>query len=257
MSIQEIFDPSSWLSPTGGPRYIQLGRRIEKAIESGQLAPGTPLPPEREIASMTSLSRVTVRKAVQPLVEEGLIVQRRGSGSIVAPQLTKVEQSLSRLTSFTEDMARRGKSVTATWLERGIFLPSPEETMTLGLTARESVSRLSRLRMADGTPLAIERASLSTRMLPNPLSVESSLYETLDESGYKPVRAVQRISATNLNALDAGLLEVEEGVAGLQITRVSYLESGQVVELTHSIYRGDAYDFVAELQIPSNTRDKK
>lgn len=257
MSIQEVFDPSKWLSSTRGPRYIQLHRRIEKAIESGQLPPGTPLPPEREIASMTTLSRVTVRKAVQPLVEEGLILQRRGSGSIVAPQLTKVEQSLSRLTSFTEDMARRGKNVTATWLERSIFLPSPEETMTLGLTARESVSRLSRLRMADGTPLAIERASLSTRMLPNPLAVESSLYETLDESGFKPVRAVQRISATNLNAVDAGLLKVEEGIAGLKITRVSYLESGQVVELTHSIYRGDAYDFVAELQLPSNTRDNK
>ena len=126
MSIQEVFDPSKWLSFTRGPRYIQLRRRIEKAIESGQLPPGTPLPPEREIASMTTLSRVTVRKAVQPLVEEGLILQRRGSGSIVAPQLTKVEQSLSRLTSFTEDMARRGKNVTATWLERSIFLPSPE-----------------------------------------------------------------------------------------------------------------------------------
>lgn len=257
MSIQEVFDPSKWLSSTRGPRYIQLRRRIEKAIGSGQLPPGTPLPPEREIALMTTLSRVTVRKAVQPLVEEGLILQRRGSGSIVAPQLTKVEQSLSRLTSFTEDMARRGKNVTATWLERSIFLPSPEETMTLGLTARESVSRLSRLRMADGTPLAIERASLSTRMLPNPLAVVSSLYETLDESGFKPVRAVQRISATNLNAVDAGLLEVEEGIAGLKITRVSYLESGQVVELTHSIYRGDAYDFVAELQLPSNTRDNQ
>lgn len=257
MSIEQVFDPSSWLSPSGGPRYVQLRRRIETAINTGQLAPGTPLPPEREIAAMTTLSRVTVRKAVQPLVAEGLIVQRRGSGSIVATQMTKVEQSLSRLTSFTEDMARRGKSVTATWLERGIFLPSSEETMTLGLTASESVSRLSRLRMADGTPLAIERASLSTRMLPNPLVVEASLYEALDRLGCKPVRAVQRISATNLNATDAKLLEIEEGIAGLQITRVSYLATGQVVELTHSIYRGDAYDFVAELQITSNTRGEK
>lgn len=257
MSIEEVFDPSSWLSPTGGPRYVQLRRRIEQGIENGQLPAGTPLPPEREIASMTTLSRVTVRKAVQPLVEEGLIVQRRGSGSIIAPQLTKVEQSLSRLTSFTEDMARRGKNVTATWLERGIFLPSPEETMTLGLTASESVSRLSRLRLADGMPLAIERASLSTKMLPNPQAVEASLYAALEELGHKPARAVQRISATNLNALDARLLDVEEGAAGLQITRVSYLGTGQVAELTHSIYRGDAYDFVAELQLPSNDRDKK
>lgn len=257
MTLKDILAPSNWLNPNGGPRYIQLQCRLESAIESGQLLPGTPLPPEREIALMTTLSRVTVRKAVQPLVEKGMIVQKRGSGSIIAPQLTKVQQSLSRLTSFTEDMARRGKEVTASWLERGVFVPSPEETMTLGLTARESVSRLSRLRLADGAPLAIERASLSTRILPNPLAVESSLYETLTQLGCKPFRAIQRISATNIKARDAELLGVEEGIAGLQITRISYMESGQVLELTHSIYRGDAYDFVAELQLPAEAQDEK
>ncbi len=252
MNINEIFDPSAWLSPNGGPRYIQLHRRIEKAIVGGQLPSGTPLPPEREIATMTGLSRVTVRKAVRPLVDDGLIVQRRGSGTIVAQPVKKVEQSLSRLTSFTEDMGRRGMTVTSIWLARGIFLPSPEEIMTLGLGATESVARLSRLRSADGTPLAIERASLSTEMLSNPFDVENSLYELLDKLDRKPVRAVQRISATNLDADDADLLEVEEGIAGLQITRISYQESGQAVELTKSIYRGDAYDFVAELQLPRN-----
>ena len=252
MGIEEILNPDTWLTTTGGPRYVQLRRRLETAIADGRLPAGTPLPPEREIANMTTLSRVTVRKAVQPLVTEGLIVQRRGSGSVVASLVTKVEQSLSRLTSFTEDMARRGMTVDATWLERGIFLPSPEEVMTLGLTSTESVSRLARLRLADGIPLAIERASLSCKLLPNPLLVETSLYEALDELGSRPVRAVQRISAANLNEADAALLKVEEGVAGLKITRVSYLESGQVVEMTQSIYRGDAYDFVAELQLPGS-----
>ena len=199
---------------------------------------------------MTGLSRVTVRKAVRPLVDGGLIVQRRGSGTIVAQPVTKVEQSLSRLTSFTEDMARRGMNTTSTWLARGIFMPAPEEIMTLGLSAAHSVSRLARLRFADDTPLAIERASLSTKILANPFDVETSLYQTLGELGSRPVRAVQRISAANLGEEDAGLLEVEAGAAGLQITRVSYLEAGQAVELTKSVYRGDAYDFVAELQLP-------
>jgi len=249
MNAHEILEPSSWLSPSGGPRYIQLRRRLENAINSGQLPPGTPLPPEREIASITTLSRVTVRNAVQPLVEEGLIVQRRGSGTIVANKAVKVEQSLSLLTSFSEEMARRGMEVSSTWLERGIFLPSPEEIMTLGLKATDRVSRLSRLRFADKTPLAIERSSLCVKLLPSPLVVENSLYEVLGEIGNKPVRAVQRIRATNLKAPDAKLLQVEEGAAALQIMRVSYLASGQTVELTHSIYRGDAYDFVAELQL--------
>lgn len=251
MIVADFLAPAGWLSATGGPRYIQLQRRLETVIREGKLQPGTPLPPEREIAQLTGLSRVTVRKAVRPLVDGGLIVQRRGSGSIVALPVPKVEQSLSRLTSFTQDMARRGMEVTSTWLGRGVFMPSPEEIMTLGLGAEDAVSRLERLRWADGLPLAIERASLSAGMLPDPLIVDASLYEVLGRLGRKPVRAVQRISATNLGKQDADLLDVEAGVAGLQITRVSYLESGQVIEFTKSIYRGDAYDFVAELQLPT------
>ncbi|MGR3290453.1 MAG: GntR family transcriptional regulator [Paracoccaceae bacterium] len=250
MNFDEFFAPAGWLSPTGGRWYSQLKRRIENAIASGDLSSGSPLPPEREIATLTGLSRVTVRKAMRPLVDDGLIVQLRGSGSTVARPVRKVEQSLSRLTSFTEDMGRRGLDVNSKWLARGIFLPSPEEIMTLALSTTTSVSRLSRLRSADGTPLAIERASLSTEMLPDPFLVEASLYAALDNMNRKPVRAMQRISATNLGAEDAGLLEVEEGIAGLQITRISYLGTGQVVEFTKSIYRGDAYDFVAELRIP-------
>ncbi|MBM1218610.1 GntR family transcriptional regulator [Ponticoccus sp. SC2-23] len=249
MNFNEIFAPELWLSEAGGPRYIQLKRHLQSAIESQQLPPGTPLPPEREVARMTGLSRVTIRKAVAPLVEIGLIEQKQGSGTAVAAPITRVEQSLSRLTSFTEDMARRGMKVTSTFLSRGIFLPSPEEIMTLGLSARDSVARLERLRLANGTPVAIERASLPTDVLPNPLEVEESLYELLKKTGNKPVRAVQHIIATNLLAPDAALLDVDEGIAALQISRVSYLPSGKIAEFTRSLYRGDAYDFVAELQI--------
>ena len=243
-----VFEPSTWLSATGGPRYVQLKHRIEKAIETGELPPASPLPPEREIATMTGLSRVTVRKAIVPLVEIGLIIQRRGSGSFVATSVGRVEQSLSRLTSFTEDMARRQMSFTSIWLERGLFVPSPKEVLALGLGLNDSVSRIARLRSVDGTPLAIERAALSPEILPNPLLVESSLYETLEKIGNRPMRATQRISAENLGAKDAELLKVKEGAAGLHIERTSYLASGRVAEFTQSIYRGDKYDFVAELQ---------
>ena len=89
-------------------------------------------------------------------------------------------------------------------------------------------------------------------MLPDPDLVETSLYAALDFYGYRPVRALQRISATNLKAEDAELLNLEAGDAGLRIERISYLESGRVVEFTRSLYRGDAYDFVAELTIAKN-----
>lgn len=231
------------------PLYLRLKRGIEQAIEAGALKPGDALPSERDIAEHTSVSRVTVRKAVQDLVRGGVLVQRRGSGTFVAEPGERVEQSLSRLTSFTDDMARRGMTVRSQWLERGVFPASPDEMMVLGLAADEMIARVSRIRIANEVPLAIERASISASILPDPTIIETSLYETLDGIGAKPVRAVQRISAVNLSGPDAKLLDVPEGSACLRIERISYLPSGRVVEFTRSVYRGGAYDFVAELRI--------
>jgi GntR family transcriptional regulator len=247
--VTALFSPEAFADDRG-PLYLQLTRRIAEAIAAGRLAPGDGLPPEREMAALTGLSRVTVRKAVQALVQTGQLVQRRGSGTFVAPRVERVEQALSLLTSFSEDMERRGKSVRSVWLARAVHAPSPEEMMALGLTAHDRVARLERVRLADEVPLAIERASLSTAILPDPTAVGASLYAVLAERGLRPVRAVQRISAANLGVRDAELLEVPPGAAGLRIERISYLRSGRVVEFTRSLYRGDAYDFAAELQIP-------
>lgn len=233
----------------GGPLYLGLRRRIETAIRDGLLQPGDALPSERELAVMADVSRVTVRKAVQHLVMDGLLVQRHGSGTFVAPAVPRVEQPLSALTSFTEDMQRRGMSVESRWLDRGLYAPSPEETMILGLSASDRVARVNRLRLADGTPFAIERAALSSATLPDPSEVGASLYEALEKNGMRPVRAIQRISAALLEDGDAQLLGVAAGAASLDITRISYLTSGRVVEFTRSRYRADAYDFVAELRL--------
>jgi len=249
MTVAEFLHPRLWLGMTSGPRYVQLRKRIEQGIEQGLLEPSAPLPPEREIALLTGLSRVTVRKAIQELVDKGTIVQRQGSGSFVTDPALRVEQSLSRLTSFTEDMARRGLSSTSVWLEKGVFMPSPEEVVALALSSRDSVARISRLRMAGDRPMALERATLPLDILPDPAAVEKSLYETLAADGNRPVRALQKISAINIGDEDAALLGVAPGAAGLHIERMSYLPRGRVAEYTRSIYRGDAYDFVAELRL--------
>lgn len=238
---------------SGGPLYLKLRARIEQAIRDGVLKPGDALPSERDLAAMAEVSRVTVRKAVQKLVGEGLLVQRHGSGTFVAPKIERVEQSLSVLTSFTEDMARRSMKAESVWLDRGIYTPAPEEMMVLGLSSDDSVARVSRLRLANGTPLAIERASLSANVLPEPTAVASSLYAALAEKGLRPVRAIQRISAALLEDGDAELLGVPPGSPSLNIERISYLASGKVIEFTRSRYRADAYDFVAELRIGDAT----
>lgn len=251
--METIFSAAGFEEVGSGPLYLQLQRRIGEAIASGRLKPGDSLPAERDMAAMTGLSRVTVRKAVEGLVGSGQLVQRRGSGTFVAQRVERLEQALSLLTSFTEDMARRGKSVESVWLARGLHSPAPEEVMALGLGAGDRVARLERVRRSDGVPLAIERASLSAQVLPEPEGVEASLYAVLQARGLRPVRAVQRISAANLGARDAELLGVPAGAAGLRIERIGYLPDGRVVEFTRSLYRGDAYDFAVELKLAPET----
>ena len=252
-------DPSIYALPAGsdarGPLYMALRRNIEAAIRDGVLRPGDALPSERELAVMADVSRVTVRKAVQHLVEDRLLVQRHGSGTFVAPPVQRIEQPLSALTSFTEDMARRGMKVRSQWLDRGLYPPSPEEMMTLGLSPSEQVARVARLRIADDTPLAIERASLAAHVLPDPAAIGESLYSALDKTGHRPVRAIQRLSAKNLNEAEAALLGTAPGSASLNIERISYLASGKVIEFTRSVYRGDAYDFVVELRLGDKTAE--
>nr|WP_170609757.1 GntR family transcriptional regulator [uncultured Ruegeria sp.] len=249
MSITDFLRPDAWLGRDNGPRYVQLRRRLQEGVDTGVLPPGSSLPSERELVEITDLSRVTIRKAIQELVQEGVIEQRQGSGSFIRQRLPRVEQSLTHLTSFTEDMASRGMQTTSKWLERGVFEPSAEEVNALNLSEGEQISRIYRLREADGRPLALERAALPLDILPNPIEVTTSLYEVLDDLGHRPVRAVQKISALNLAAREADLLAVPEGAAGLNIERISFLKNGRVAELTRSLYRGDAYDFVAELRL--------
>ncbi len=250
--IDTIFSPDGFDSTGAGPLYLQLQRRIADAVAAGRLSPGDSLPPERDMAAMTGLSRVTIRKAVEGLVTQGQLVQKRGSGTFVAPRVERMEQALSLLTSFTEDMARRGKAVDSLWLSRRIDGPAPEEVMGLGLRAGDRIARLERVRRSDGVPLAIERAALPLSVLDAPEEVTGSLYAVLQARGMRPVRAVQRITAANLGERDADLLGVAPGAAGLKIERIGYLANGRAVEFTRSIYRGDAYDFAVELKIADN-----
>src|SRR5436190_10913409 len=160
-AADQLFGVNTVALPQGGPLYLQLKRWIEDAVHRGAIKPGDALPSERDLAALVDMSRVTVRKAVQHLVREGVLVQRHGSGTYVAPQPNRVEQSLSQLTSFAEDMARRGMAVRSVWLDRGVYVPSPLETVTLGLSGSDNVARIARLRISGDTPLCIERASIS------------------------------------------------------------------------------------------------
>ncbi len=227
-----------------GPRYLRLAAELGERIQSGVMAPGDALPAERKIAEQFGVSRVTVRRALEQLVSEGLIETRQGSGTYVSSRL---RQPLSVLTSFTEDVRARGMTPETEFLDRGIGIATPEEAIGLGLKPGQGVSRISRLRKADGIPLAIETAAVVQDALPDPEQVTGSLYAVLEQRGLRPVRAIQRLSAVALDRRSAGLLDVPAGSPGLYIIRVGYLPDGRPIEYTRSFYRGDRWDFITEL----------
>ena len=227
------------------PLYVQLSHRLAQNIRDGRFQPHEALPSERLLSDGLSLSRVTARKAIAMLVEQGLIVRKRGSGNYIAPQ---IEQPLSRLTSFSEELRQRGFEPSSRWLTRSCTAAAPDEQLSLGLSPGARVARLERLRLADGTVMAYEISVLPEQVLPDPSLVQASLYEHLGAVGKAPARALQHIRALNADPRRAELLGVPSGHALLFITRVGYLESGAPVELTLSYCRSDYYGFVIEMK---------
>ncbi len=228
------------------PLYRRVQHGIRSAIEGGALRGDDVLPGERDLARDIGVSRITVRRAVQELADEGLLVQRQGAGTFV---MSRVEQPLSRLTSFTDDMTARGLTPGVEWLSRSVGKATPDEALALNLSPGSEVSRLYRLRSAADRPMCLEHATLPRTMLGDPSRVETSLYQILEQDGYRPVRALQRLRAQLFDEEHARLMGVSPGSACLYIERRSFLADGTPVELVRSHYRGDSYDFVAELQL--------
>ena len=230
------------------PLYQQLQRALRHAIETRVLAPDDALPPERDLATELSVSRITVRKAIDGLVNEGMLVRRQGSGTFVR---ARVEKNFSKLTSFSEDMRARGRTPRSVWLRRSAGTVTPEEALTLRASPGTPVYRFHRIRFADDAPMSLEYATILASCLPSLDAVESSLYEALESAGNRPVRALQRLRAVLFTAEQAELLQGKEKDPGLLVERLGFLKDGRAAEFTQSYYRGDIYDFVAELSISS------
>jgi GntR family transcriptional regulator len=225
------------------PLYVQLANKLSSGITSGDWRANEALPSERMLSDMLAISRVTARKAIDMLCERGMLTRRRGSGTYITP---KLEQPLARLTSFSEELSQRGFTAGSRWLERKIGIAAPLELLSLGLSPNVPVVRLKRLRTADDVVMAIETSTIPALHMPDPYCVIDSLYGYLESRGAIPMRAQQHIRAVNASAEQARLAGLAPGAAMLHITRVSYLESGVAVELTHSYCRSDYYEFVAE-----------
>ena len=227
------------------PLYKRLKAAIEAAIRSNALKAGAVLPGERVLAETLSLSRVTVRKALALLEEEGVLNRRHGFKTEIG---SRVEKSLSTLTSFSEDIIARGLVPGCIWLSKQISRPSPTEMMALGIAGNSNILRMKRIRTADAVPIAVETSAVPIRFLPSAEMVKDSLYEALGARGFLPQRAVQRMRSRAASVEDAQYLHCDAGAPLLMTERRCFLGDGQIVEYCESRYKGDVYDFVFELQ---------
>ena len=210
---------------------------------AARLAPHDPLPSERKLMTTYGVSRMTVRRALSLLVDDGLVYRRRGSGTYVADPAT-ISKSLS-LTSFSEDVRERGMTPGAS-TQQVRWLPAEADVASdLGISPGAEVVHLERVRTADSIPLCIEDVWMAADLVPADFAFGevTSLYDSLSDLGIEPQVSTQTIRATVVNVDQAALLDVAPHSAAFSVSRVTCSTDGRPFERAHSLYRADRYDF--------------
>jgi GntR family transcriptional regulator len=220
-----------------------------------QLGVGDAIPSERILSADLGVSRLTLRAAVDDLVREGYLIRRRGSGTFVGEP--KIAQELT-LTSFTEDMRRRGMRPGSRTLELKVVPAGARLGRFLHVSPSEAIVVAKRLRLADQETMAIETLHVAEILVPG-LSggdlEEQSFYELLTERyGIVVVGGTQTIEPTVTNEEESELLGVPLHSPAFLFERFSRSESGDIVEYVHSIYRGDRYRLVTDLSVGAEPR---
>ncbi|MDQ3460275.1 MAG: GntR family transcriptional regulator [Deinococcota bacterium] len=235
-------------SPT--PAYLQLKNGLAGAIMGGSIRAGEALPSERELADSLALSRMTVRRALEELAAAGLVERRHGSGTYALAR--RLEQSVDRVLGFTDEARLLGFTPGSRLLEAVRIEADAQAAAALELEPGELILRVTRLRTADGEPLAIQESHLCPAALALPLAAlerSGSLYQTLAQScGLKPHHARQVVSARMPTPAEARRLGLARGVPLLAIMRVTFDGDNRPFEYARSAYRGDKYGLALELK---------
>ena len=232
------------------PLYQQIYEMLHAKIIQNEWKPGTLIPPESSLMETYDVSRITVRKAFDMLVQDGLVYRKPGKGTLVAHR--KLEHNLSRIVSFTEDMKQRGFQTSTQVLLSGIGTATDYIAKALQISPDEELAYLKRLRLADDEPMCIEESYLIHRyfqgVLDHDFSKQSLRELTLQKYGIKLVRANQLIRALNATAEIADILSIGENTALLYFERVSYSQDNIPIEFLKAYYRADRYTLYNELQ---------
>jgi DNA-binding GntR family transcriptional regulator len=228
------------------PLYFQVAQKIEQAIMDGTLPAGSRLENEVALGERLGLSRPTVRRAIQDLVDKGLLVRRRGIGTqVVHGQVTRGVE----LTSLYEDLARSGQKPSTALIDYKIQKADAKIAEKLGVAVGANVLYVKRLRSADNVAVSILENWLPTEFtdITEAELNEFGLYQLLRSRGVTIRVAKQRIGARKAGSTESSLLDIEKNAALLTMDRTAYDNSGKAVEFGHHCYRPDLYSFEVTL----------
>jgi GntR family transcriptional regulator len=224
--------------------------RVLELIE--RLTVGQAIPSERQLSVDFGVSRLTVRAALDELVREGQLVRRRGSGTFVSEP--KIAQELT-MTSFTEDMRRRGMRPTSRTIDLRVVPAGARLGRFLKVSPSEPTLVAKRLRLADGETMAIETLHVPNSLVPGLTGKDletQSFYELLSERyGITIAGGIQQIEPTVTNEEESDALGVPLHSPAFLFERTSRDPRDRTVEFVQSVYRGDRYRIVTELSRPA------
>jgi GntR family transcriptional regulator len=232
------------------PLYLQLKNALVADIDAGQYKPHQRLMSERELGEKFKVSRMTVRQALTEMIREGILYTQVGKGTYVND--SKIKQELQTLTGFSQDMSARGTAASGQVLEARVIPATLALAAIFSVPMNTEIVLLSRLRLSDDNPLAIEEAYIRHQICPGILAYDfskESLYNVL-ATQYNTilVRAEQTMEAGLATSTEAELLQITPPSPVLRIERLSYNEQHTLVEYVRSTYRGDRYKFHTTLQ---------
>jgi GntR family transcriptional regulator len=227
------------------PLYFQLKEFIKNEIEAGRWSIGDLIPPEREFEDRFGLSRTTIRQALGELEHEGLLYRIQGKGTFVSEP--KIETSLARMMSFTEEMTERGVVPGAKLLEfEEIALP-PTYAKLMKAAPSEKVIRIERARLADDQPVALQvsyvRGVFGLQLDRTYFERGGSLYAALEQQGFRLSGAEETLQAVLAGEREAHLLGIDVGAPLFLMERLWHLADGNILGYGRMLYRGDRYKY--------------
>lgn len=230
------------------PLYFQIKQILKDKIENGEYKPGEIIPSEGELQEAFNVSRITVRQAINELVVEGYLSRKRGKGTIVIPH--RIEEALSSIRSFTDEMISRGFKPSTSYAKIKVLKASKKVASALKINEGDKVYEIKRIRCADDEPIVIFDTYLKGN-LDLPLDDKlyyDSLYKLLEKTnGIIVSKAYEYIDATIANKEIADMLDIEVGNPVLHTIRTSYDNNRNNVELTECFYRADRYRYFVTL----------